>query len=899
MSASPLSLVPSGQLMDTLSGAFKNFDQLVSAFSQSQRQLQASFAPDLGLPANAILPYQLTGSEGICAPLEYTLSCLSTDMRLPLKTMIGVPAAFTVGDFTGSQRTICAIVTGARQLASDGGFVLNELTCEDGLSILRHRITWRVFRTASVIDIAQTILGEHLAQNSVLASAFTFDTSGLSATYPSREFTMQAGESDLAFLTRLWRREGICWYFSHAMKDQWPVHTLHLVDNVHAWQDNPAGTVRFHRADATEKDDTVTVWQADRMLATGSVVAAAYDFRTGRPDQVRETNVQDQGQHGKALSATLTEYRYDPPHFADSSSHYEQINLRRQQSHEQRAKRFTGESVVRAFSGGAGTVFSLTGQAEIDQHPDEQRRFVLTSIETSVRNNLVAASPASGAIADADSPPYLNRFECIRADIPVVPAWHPELVPSVGPMSAMVVGAPGQEIDVDEQGRIAVQFLFARGEDHPRAGASGSPRDSARVRLALPWADQGAGTALTPRVGSEVLVTFLQNDPDKPVVIANLHGANRTPTQFSGAGSLPGNAALYGIRSKELAGAGYGELLFDDTTAQTKTKLSSEHGKTQLNQGWIGHPRDGGKSDGRGEGFELRTDLAGAIRAAQGLLISTDNRTGAKGQVLDRQELIGQLETALAIVKQLAELSASHQADSTDTAPQEKLVDQIKQWDASKPGGAAAIAVSAPDGVALSSPLNLVASAGTHVDVVAVQDVNVSTGRKILMRAAQGLSAFAKAGMKLIAGSGDIVVQAHQGQAEVGASERLHLYSLREMVIEAPSIVLKANGVTYSLADGKVLASSSGEHKIQTSSFSFSGGGGGNPDLPHMPASTMKTDEQFAIADRAGNGLKNLPHKVQDETGAVRDAGKLDADGTHGSIVQDTQIRPITIHPFS
>ncbi|WP_176058496.1 type VI secretion system Vgr family protein [Paraburkholderia sp. BCC1876] len=899
MAASPLALVPFGNPLEALSGAFRNFDQLVSSFTQSQRQLQVSFSPDAGLPTNAMLPHQLTGNEGICAPLDYTLSCLSTDTRLPLKTLIGVPVAFRIGDFTGSERVICAIVTGARQLASDGGFVLNEYTCEDGLSILRHRTTWRVFRNSSVIDITQEIFEEHLGRNSVLASAFTFDIGGLKSTYPTREFTMQSGESDLAFLSRLWRREGICWYFSHAVNDGWPVHKLHLVDSPTAWQDNPSGTVRFHRADATEKDDTINVWQAFRALAPGAAIAAAFDFRTGRADEVSETNVQDQGKHGKALSSTLTEYLYDAPHIADDSDHYRQINLRRQQAREQLAKHFAGESVVRAFSGGVGTVFSLAGQAEIDLHPLEQRRFVLTRVETSVRNHLLTVSPAGGDIALGDeSPAYLNRFECIRADIPVVPAWDPACVPAVGPMSAIVVGAPGLEIDVDKLGRIAVQFLFARSEEHPRAGASGTPRDSARVRLALPWADQGAGTALTPRVGSEVLVTFLQNDPDKPVVIANLHGANRTPTQFSGAGSLPGNAALYGIRSKEVSGSGYGELLFDDTTGQTKTKLSSEHGKTQLNEGWIGHPRDGGKSDKRGEGFELRTDMAGAIRAAQGLLISTDNRAGAKGQVLDRQELVGQLEAALAIAKQLADLSSSHQADGTDTAPQGKLLDKLKQWDSEKPGGAPLIGVSAPDGVALASPLNIVASAGTHVDVTAIQDVNVSAGRKILLRAAQGLSAFAKAGMKLIAGSGDVVVQAQQGTAEIGASDRLHLYSLKDLLIEAPNIVLKANGVTYSLGDGKVLASSSGEHKIETSSFSFTGGGGGSPDLPHMPVSTMKTNEQFAIANRAGEGLQNLEHRVVDETGAVRDSGRLGADGTHGSIVQDSQIRPLTIHPL-
>ncbi|NIF91597.1 type VI secretion system Vgr family protein [Burkholderia sp. Cy-637] len=895
MPISSFASVPSSNPLGGLSSAFKNFDQLWSIFSQSQRQLQVQLAPDAGLSGNALLPHELSGSEGICESLHYRLRWLSTDIRLPLKALNGVPIAFQIGDAAGSRRTISAIVTSAHQLASDGGFVLNEFVCEDALSILKHRTTWRVYRDMSIVDITSEILSGHIHENRVLGAAFSFELKGLAATYPARAFTMQAGESDTAFLMRHWRLEGISWYFTHDVKDGWPVHTLHLVDNVQAWTDNPAGTVPFHHANATEAGDAVTLFQAHRYLMPDAVLGASSDYRTGRVQEVGETNVRDQGKHGKALASTLTDYQYHSPHIANDSQHYEQINRRRQQAHEQRTKNFSGEAVVRAFSGGAGTVFSLSGHAELDQHPAEQRRLVLTRVETRVRNHLLTVSPEHGPLALDDGPDYLNRFECVRADIPIVPDFDPSDVPSVGPMSARVVGGQGMEIDVDKDGCIAVRFPFARNEEHPRAGASGTPRDSARIRYALPWADNQAGTALWPRVGSEVLIVFQQNDPDKPIAIATMHGANYAPTQFSSAGSLPANAALYGIRSKEVGGVGYGELLFDDTQSEIKTKLSSEHGKTQLNQGWIGHPRDNGTSERRGEGFELRSDLSGAIRASQ-LLISADVQPNAKGAVLDRQELIGQLEAALAIAKQLADLSSTHEADSTDTAAQERLVDQIKQWDGEAQGGAA-IALSAPDGIALSSPHNVVASAGTHFDVVAVQDANISTGRKILLRAAQGLSAFAKAGMKLIAGTGDIVVQAHQGKAEIGASERVHIYSLKELVIEAPSIMFKSNGVTQSFAEGKVLTSSSGPHTVQSSGFSHTSGGGGNPELPHMPDSSMKTNEQFAVASRNGSAYQQLQHHVTDETSAVRDMGKVAADGANQNIVQDTQIRPITLIP--
>jgi type VI secretion system secreted protein VgrG len=420
------------------------------------------------------------------------------------------------------------------------------------------------------------------------------------------------------------------------------------------------------------------------------------------------------------------------------------------------------------------------------------------------------------------------------------------------------------------------------------------------LRVSSGWAGGGHGMTALPRIGSEVVVQWLDGNPDHPLITGRVQNERNVS-----AWRLPHQRALTGIRSRELVGeagnraaGNSNHLVFDDTAGAIQAQLRSDHGASQLSLGSITRIEDWqGRQDARGEGFELRTDMAGAIRAAQGVLISADNRAGAKGRVLDGQELIGQLEVALAIAKQLAELSSSHQADGTDTAQQEKLLDKLKQWDTDKPDGPAVVGLSAPDGVALASPLNVVASAGRHVDITAVQDVNISTGRKLLMRAAQGLSAFAKAGMKLIAGTGDVTVQAQQGKTEVGASERLHLYSLKDVLIEAPNIVLKANGVTYSLGDGRVCASSSGEHKIESSNFSYTGGGGGNLELPQMPSSTMKTNEQFALVSRAGQALRNLEHQVLDETGAVRDAGRLGTDGTNQSIVEDTQIRPLTIRP--
>ena len=550
-----------------MSSLLTNIADSLLQFSQERRILRVKFAPNSGFAADSFLPHQLNGSEGICEAMTYRLRCLTSNIGVPLKSLIGVPLALSIEDDQGGHRDICAIVTGASELAADGGFTLIELHVEDGLSILRHRSTWRVFLNQSVRDITETLLTEHRDRNSVLARAFQFNTDGLQEDYAPRGFSMQAGESDHDFLTRIWRREGIAWHFSHSVEGDWPVHTLHLIDSANSWKPNPAGSVRFHRADATEKTDTVTAFEAHRQFVPGAYQTASYDYKSTRNNSASEISAIDQGKAGNALATGLTQYHYASPHAADSQEELERITRKQMLALEYRGKHFSGEGVIRSFSGGVGTDFELTEHPEIDSHPQDERRFVLTRVELSARNNLLLDSTVRNALhLDVEGPVYSNRFECVRTKVIVVPTYDPSCVPNVGPISVRVTGSGDKEIDVDEQGRIAVRFLFTLPEEHAKVGASDTAGDSARVRVASPWADAGFGATFWPRVGSEGIVFFLQNDPDKPVFMANINNASRTPTRFSGKGSLPGNSALYGIRSKEVKGTGFGELLFDDNT---------------------------------------------------------------------------------------------------------------------------------------------------------------------------------------------------------------------------------------------------------------------------------------------------------------------------------------------
>lgn len=207
-----------------------------------------------------------------------------------------------------------------------------------------------------------------------------------------------------------------------------------------------------------------------------------------------------------------------------------------------------------------------------------------------------------------------------------------------------MVGPAGHEIHTDEYGRVRVQFHWDRSGRH-------DDHSSAWVRVATDLAGQHYGQLALPRVGQEVIVQFLDGNPDRPLIIGRVHNADNRPPHFNNAGSLPANHAVSGWSTRELHGTRLQQLRFDDSPGQIGTQLASEHGHTALNQGWLGHPRHDGKAEPRGEGFELRSDLAGAIRAAQGLLITSDAQPRAQGEALARQELIGQLDTALAIAR--------------------------------------------------------------------------------------------------------------------------------------------------------------------------------------------------------------------------------------------------------
>jgi type VI secretion system secreted protein VgrG len=780
-----------------------------------------------------LLPQKIVGGEAICGGVDYEVWCVATDARLPLKQFIGLPIAIDLVTDQGELRSICGIVTEAAAGDSDGGVACYKLRMRDAMAIMEMRVRTRIFREMNEFQIVELIAGEWRQANGVLAGTFDFEIErGFHATtYPCREFTMQYNESDAAFIRRLLSRRGISWFFRagrgrESAGDQagegMPAHTLVLFNSADQLQRNASGSVRYHPGGATEESDTVTSWGAIRKLQAGSVARFSWDYKYPRGRHAMEIEVRGlarQGPNGDALSASLDDYQIVTPHAGNDGNDLRMLGQLQMERKEFDSKCFVADCTVRTFC--VAEYFTLTGHPEIDTHPAAERDFVITAFSITAQNNLPRAlaakverlfersrwqRDATGQAEvrggdEVDSGPVRCKVSitAVRRGVRIVPAFDPRTdLPHPQTQSVIVVGPPGEEVHCDSLGRVKVRFPGARGrttEPGSDAGADDTSADSAWVRVASNWAGNGPGSARQcgtlglPRVGTEALVSFLDGDPDKPVIVGQLYNGDAEPAALSARGALPGNRYLSGIKSREIGGGRANQLRLDDSTGRINAQLASDHGTSQLNLGFLVHPLANGHGEGRGEGAELRSDHAVAIRGGKGVLISAHASADASGEQLDRRELTGLLDALAKLAEQLSKLAVTHALDEAAGPDLAQLVDRLKQLHcganvaASGGGGAPIVALGGPAGVVVGSGQNMALGAQTNIDLLSAGDTSAAAGGHILLRAALDISLFAnELGMKLIASKGPVRMQAQEDSLEVLAKKVLELISTTDWI---------------------------------------------------------------------------------------------------------------------
>lgn len=892
----------------------KDLNDTFASLSEANRPIRLRLKQKRHVLDDVLLVKRVTGSEALCGGLEYRLLCVSTRADHPLKEFIGLPVELQFVTDLGDMRAVCGIVAQAAAGQGDGGLATYQLVVRDALALMEYRTNTRIFRNRNELEITKTILDEWRQNNPVLAEAFEVDVSCVTGAYPAREFTMQHNESDADFLRRLWKRRGIAWYIrpglaSEARSQDAPGHTLVLFDDGFLLPQNAAGTVRYHQDGSTEQSDTIIAWSPVRSLRPGSLTRTSLDYMQARPMSSHTLSYADQGEMGNRFTATLEDFLVDAPHAGEDADDYRRLGELRMKRHEYESKCFHGEGSVRALC--VGQWIALTGHHEVDSHAENEREFVVTRLDIDAENNLPKTvddqvqrlfalsrwdnAPVKNALQEASAERgmrYTNRFSCVRRGIPIVPAFDPRTdLPRPQLQSAIVVGPREEEVHCDEHGRVKVRFPTTRAEDHSHAegaGASDSDRDSAWIRVASTWASNHWGMITLPRVGDEVIVDFLGGDPDKPIIMAQVYGGMAPPPSFSHIGGLPGNRYLAGFKSKEVRGTRYNQLRLDDTPGQINAQLSSQHGHSELNLGWLTHPRNEGKGEARGEGAELRTDQALALRGAQGVLISAAARQKAGGRQLDRAELIGLVEALQGVQQQLAELSATHHADGTDDKQLGQLIACLRQWEAgsnteagsSADGDQAIVAVSAPAGVAITSQDNIAIGAQTHVDVVSLGNTQLSVGRKLLARVSENISLFAhRLGIKLIAASGKLEMQTHGDDIELTSAKRIVLTATDEIVLQAPKLRFVAQGAQVDIGGGAITQQSSGEHTIKSSKFAHVKPGDSSLAAVKLPTSEMAHDQQTVLRwIGTDEPMKDQRYRITTEDGRTFE-GRTDATG--------------------
>ncbi|QNX87703.1 type VI secretion system Vgr family protein [Acinetobacter seifertii] len=825
---------------------------------------------------NQIFLQRIEGQHQLNGGLMAELICLSTNAQIALKQFIGVQVAVDQVTDSGQLFRTTGIVTEASYGQSDGALTLYKLTIEDATNLWHKRRNSRVFMNKSIVEITEVLFKEWQEKSPLFAASLSLDLGGLSQNYDIRPFTMQHNESDYDFLTRLWRSEGISWlideselfvpHFTAPIQAQ----KLRLIDDNSQYQALERRSIRYHRSSATEYQDSITGFVAVRSLQPTAVHVQRW-----QPDALAQeegngsvvtTHTHSDSFDSASLSleqawhvspAWMQDLKGEDQATASGSSQLEKLNQHFTDMHASRAKYFKAYSSVRDSQ--VGYWFNLREHPEIDQHEGADQEFLIIAKNFYNQNNLPKDlhQQVSQLLTQSrwdqqgydDIERQGNELTLIRRQIKTAPEYNPEQHrPIAYPQRAKVVGPQGETIHVDEWGRIKVRFLFTRSDDHGHDGGAGSndnDTDSAWVDVLTPWAGEGYGARFLPRIGEVVVIDFFDGNIDRPFVTGRIHEAQRSPTKFDVKGQLPATKKLSGIRSQEINGNGFNQLRFDDTTGQISTQLQSSHAATQLNLGNLSHPKEQETSQGRGEGFELRTDAWGAVRAGRGLYISTYKQVQAQGVHLDANETKQQLESGLKNSKALSDVAKNQQTDPLEVLDHLKtFLDQIEQQDKDRAVAfkQAIMVLSAPNSVAVASNADIHLSADSQISQTAGDSINLSTQKNLIAHAQNKISFFAaQDGARLYAGKGKIELQAQSDGTDIIARKGIQIISTEDRVeITSPKeIILTAGGSQLKINDSGIFPITGSKFEVKAGQHLFMSGA--NIVVPKISLPTIKT----------------------------------------------------------
>lgn len=835
-----------------------------------------------------LLPQRVVAHERLGRSYEYTIDLVSVRDDIELKKLIAQPVTLWLRQADRSYRPVNGYAHTVKRLGSDGQLTFCQMSFAPWLHFLKFRKDARIWQDKSADDILADVFAAHpQAQGN-----FRFD---LSEPAIPRSYCTQY-ETDWHFVHRLMEEEG--WYGYLEQAEDGSTHAFVITDTTYQLKSLACQQIHFHGAGTEDELHEIGHWSASRSVTPYQFTTRTDDYKA--PNEQKQCNASVLMEHGD-LPRQLEVYEYTGAYTYSKREQGNKQSRIRVEEWESSMKRFYGVSGVRSLR--AGSWFTLEDHPAHRSDPEEERQFVVIAVDWCIENNLpvsdkfndfpgslasqvkafktaigrsIAQAQANrgSASGNEDAGHCFNRFEVQRRSVPFrSPAEH--VKPELHPQTAIVVGSAGEEVCTDHLNRVKVQFRWDR--QNP-----GDERASCWVRVSYPNAGRDWGGINVPRIGQEVIVTFLNGDADRPVITGRLYNEDQLPQWHT-------NGRLSGYKSKEFKGSGFNQLVLDDTTNQNRIHLYSSKAHAQLNLGYLITQRGNERSRFYGSGFALSTDDFGAIVTHKGLYISTFGRPGAQGTQLDATESTSQLKAGAALTKTLSDTASK--AGAEPLAGQDCLKQFIEatedRYEGEGQGGAnrfkePILLAGSPAGIGFASVTGTHVHAGADVTLSSGTDTNVAVGKSLLASVAEKISLFAfNAGIKLFAAKGKVDIQAQSNDLDIIAEKMLRLLSTTSRIeIHAKEeVTISAGGSSIKINASGITNSTSGTWTAHASMHTMPGPAKSPYVMPHLPkAELQKTDLEFRHLTDWGEPLVGAAYKAILSDGSIH-TGTLDALG--------------------
>lgn len=520
--------------------------EVTSSLSYTQKGRAISVKSVLG--PDVLLLESFEGKETVAGGFKYTLGLLAKDPGISASKLIRTPITVTMHLSNDSDREITGLVSRFVQLDQAEGLTVYEAEIRPWFWFLSLTSDYRVWQNLTVPEIVKTICSEAGFSDQLVLH--------LAKAQKPQEYRVQYGETHLDFICRLMEEEGIYWFAQH--EDGKCNMVIADANNV----SQTTLKLRLSTIGHAAEDDEVLSWfNVAQDVRPGKFTTMDYNFE--------KPSTQLKGEHAGKVPGEVVEF---PGGFAERDDGNPLASLRYQE--------IIAEQVE---AEGAGRCRALTagGKIEISKHPNKalNKAYLVTSVKQSAKLGDFRSGGDAGLA-------FKSSFTAIPFDTPYRPERTTPLPRAYGYESAVVVGPAGEEIFTDEYGRVRVQFFWDR-------KGKKDDKSSCWVRVSTLWAGKGWGAISTPRIGQEVLVAYVNGDPEDPIVVGRVYNAEQMPPY-----ALPGNKTQSGIKTRSaLKGSpdNFNEIRFEDKKGSEQLFIHAEKNQDieveKDETHWVGHDR--------------------------------------------------------------------------------------------------------------------------------------------------------------------------------------------------------------------------------------------------------------------------------------------------------------------